>query len=70
MGNMSTCTAVLFEVGQLRGAAVVDGGEARKRTKQTKEKRKKGKETRAEEEALVMERSGGGKVSRRRGNSA
>lgn len=43
-GNTSTCTAVLFEVGQLRGAAVVDGGASKgseKRTKQMKGKKKK-----------------------------
>lgn len=73
MGNMSTCTVLLFEVGQLRGTVVVDVGVSNrsgKKGQSRRQKKKKWKETRVEEEALVMERSGGGKVSKRRGNSA
>lgn len=46
MGNMSTCTVLLFEVGQLRGAVVVDVGASKrsgkKGQKQTTEKKMKG----------------------------
>lgn len=56
MGNASTCTAAPFEAGQLRGSCssgqrgVKGGGGTR-----TEPTRAKKRETRAEEEAVVME---------------
>ena len=50
--------------GRLRG---VKRGAKTGQNRRSRGRRKKWKETRAEDEALVMERSGGGKVSRRRG---
>lgn len=38
-GNMSTCTVLLFEVGQLRGAVVVDVGASKRSGKKGQSRR-------------------------------